>query len=84
MLGIDPYDSSARTVGRSGLVETILWATNNQLAERHDWIFRIFGRITEEGNKGGAEKSVAEFKRVAARAAQPVCLLQFPRDALLL
>src|SRR5439155_15645704 len=40
-------------------------------------------KIAEEFEEGGREEVVAEFEGVAARAAQPVRLLQLPRDPLL-
>ena len=44
----------------------------------------VFLRITEELEEGGGEEGVGEFEGVAAGAAQPVRLLQSPRDPLLL
>ena len=45
---------------------------------------RIRDWVTEEFEEGGGEEGVGEFEGVAAGAAQPVRLLQLPRDPPLL
>lgn len=45
---------------------------------------RICSWVTEQLEKGGGKECVREFEGVAARAPQPVRLLQLPCDSLLL